>query len=276
MVVGGLRRRQMAFLFACWLIEAVLCALFLHGDGRLVVPTTEAVAASLTPTLAANGTGAFSARRLDADAGYQPAFSLGWKNLHAESGRLGVFKTPLHKVIRIDDLQMEFYEQDQERAEEPVLRADGRQDSPADDSELAVEARFTEVFDAFRDEFGARTRGMSMDSPFPVDLSNVSKVIVAGLNYRVLRSGQLELGIRCRNAVATGSEIELRGTVLIQVRGRKLLSNYVLWDMESNRFSVPGTYILDCGGGPVRGDGVRCDRHLKPLGAPEVYSKKGA
>ncbi len=171
---------------------------------------------------------------------------------------------------------MEFYEHGRSGAEAAAPHTARRQDPSTDDGAPDIEARFTEVFDAFRNEFRPETRGMIMDSPFPMDMSNVSKVIIRGLDYRVLRGGQLELGIRCRSAIASGSEIELRGGVLIQVEGRKLLSNYVLWDMERSQFSVPGTYILDRNGVPVRGDGIRCDHHLQPLGTPKVYSKKGA
>ena len=65
---------------------------------------------SPAPASLVTGTGAFSAHRLDAAANYQPAFVLGWQNLRAENGRFGIFKTPLHKTIRIDGLQMKFYQ----------------------------------------------------------------------------------------------------------------------------------------------------------------------
>ena len=140
--------------------------------------------------------------------------------------------------------------------------------------ELAAQVGFTEVFDALRSEFRQRARGMMMDSALPTDISNVSKVVIHGLDYRLLCGDQLQWGIQCRMATAGASEIELRGGVIIQAEGRKLLSSYVLWDMERNQFSVPGTYILDRNGVPVRGTGLRCDHRLQPVVATGVYSKK--
>lgn len=284
--VFGSRRRKLVVLSACWLAEGVLCAIFLRGDPRLAVPAIEPIHESVAPASPANGTGAFSARRLDAGAGYQPAFFLGWKNMRADNGRLGIFKTPLHKTIRIDGLQVRFYQHVQGAAEGVVSASlpaasdmPGPQDSDVNREKSVVQATFIEVFDALRYEFQqkTKTRGMTMGGPLPVDISNVTKVVINGLDCRLVCRDQRELSIECRNAVASASESEivLRGGVIIRAEGRVLMSNHVLWDMEKSLFSVPGTYVLDHNGVPVRGSGIRCDLHLQPVATPEVYSKKG-
>jgi hypothetical protein len=110
-----------------------------------------------------------------------------------------------------------------------------------------------------------------------MDISRATKIIINDLDCRLFRSDQLELGIKCHNAVASASESEvvLRGGVTIQADGRRLMSNCILWNMEKGEFSVPGTYIMDRSGVPVRGTGLRCDCHLRPCVVGEAYSKKG-
>jgi hypothetical protein len=56
-----------------------------------------------------NETGPFLIRRLEANAGYRPDFYVRWKNLRADNGRLGLFNTPLHKTVVIDDLEARLY-----------------------------------------------------------------------------------------------------------------------------------------------------------------------
>lgn len=282
----GSRRRKLVVLSACWLAEGVLCAIFLRGDPYLAIPAIERIHGLAVPASPTNGTGAFSARRLDPDAGYQPAFSLGWKNMRADNGRLGIFKTPLHKTIKIDGLQVRFYQYVQGAAEgavsaslPAVSNTSGPQDSDVNSEKSVVSATFIEVFDTLRHEFRqkTKTRGTMMSGPLPMDISNVSKVVINGLDCRLVCRDQLKMSIECRNAVASASESEivLRGAVILRAGGRRLMSNHVLWDMEKSLFSVPGTYVLDRDGVPVRGSGIRCDLHLEPVATPEVYSKKG-
>jgi hypothetical protein len=149
------------------------------------------------------------------------------------------------------------------------------QDSGVNRRESGTQARFTEVFDALRDEFRQRPGGAIIEIPLLRNISNTSKVVINGLDYRLIRGEQLALGVQCRRGIASGSEIELWGRVTIQADGRKLVSNHVVWDMEKDLFSVPGTYILDREGMRVQGAGIRCDLHLEPLVAPGVYSKEG-
>ena len=276
--IVGTRRRKIVILLVCWLVEGVFCAIFLRGDSRLVIPTVEMLPEPPAPTSPAAGTGAFFARSLDASAGYQPSFCLGWKNLRAENGRLGVLKTPLHRTVRIDGLQVKFYEHAPtgvQAVASPVSDAPRPQDSDVNSRKPTAKARFTEVLATLRDEFRPKSQGITIESPLLLNISNTSKVIINGLDYRLICGEQLQLAVQCRSAVASSPEIELRGGVIIQADGRKLISSYVLWDMEKEQFSVPGTYILDRNGVPVRGSGLRCDHHLQPLVATGAYSKKG-
>jgi hypothetical protein len=258
----------------------MVCAVIFRGDSRFVVPTGDLPYESAAPVSQVNGTGAFSVRQLDASAGYRPAFSLAWKNMRAENGRLAFFKTPLHKTVTIDGLHVKFYQHSSEDAAARLSDRDGRRQRRllVGDGEAAARDMFVEAIDVLAREFRTKTQGMAMDSLLPADISSATKVIINDLDYSLFCRDQLELGIKCHNAVASASESEivLRGGVVIQADGGKLMSNCVLWDMEKGQFSVPGTYVMDRDGVPVRGSGLRCDHHLRPFTAREVYNKKGA
>ncbi len=271
-------QRKILIFLACWLVEGAFCAIFLRGNIRLAVPTIERPPKPPTQTSPAAGTGTFFVRRLDTAAGDQPGFSLGWKNLYAENGRAGILKTPLHKTIRIDGLQVKLYQHVPASVEEVASTTSDVPrvaDSDLNSRKNTTRAKFTEAFVALRNEFCQKSSGVTIESPALLALKNASKVVINGLDYRLLSDEQLELGIQCRLAVAGGPEVELRGGVIIQADGRKLISNYVVWDPEKEQFSVPGTYLLDRDGMPVRGAGIRCDHHLQPSITARVYSKKG-
>lgn len=260
----------------------MLCALVFHGDRRFVVPNVDLPQTPVTTTHA-GGTGAFAVRRLDATAGYLPAFSLGWKDMRTENGRFAFFKTPLHKTVTIDGLEVRFHQYPPRETAgpegvgiQPVATGDRVAEQGGGRGEMTTRDMFAEAVDGVAHELRKKTDGMAISYPLPDGISTTTKVIINDLDCRLFRHEQLELAVRCRNAVASASEIVLRGNVMIQADGTRLMSTCVLWDMETGEFSVPGTYVIDRNGVPVRGTGLHCDQHLQPVSVREVYSKKGA
>jgi len=255
--VSGERRHRLVFLGVCWLCEGVLCIALSWKDDRFVTPVEQTSYESVRTGDPQRQTGHFFVRRLDDH--HRPAFYLGWRNLSAENGRLGIFKTPLHKTLVIEDLEIRLHHYS-------PLGTDGG-DPPS----------LTEAVRGLKGGLGREFAGLTMHGPL-AEVNRATKVIVRGLDYRLFQDDRLDLRVQCRNAVVSTSatEVTLRGGVRIQAAdGGGLMSNCVLWDIERNCFSIPGTYVLDCGGVPVYGRGLRCDHRLRISVVHEVHGKEG-
>lgn len=420
-------------LVVCWLCEAVLWVVpFRCGDG-VVSPAVERVHSPMSAAVTQEGTGVCHMRRWDAANGCRPVINVGWRNLRAENGRLGIFKTPLQKTITIEHLAIDFYRYSHENDSEDVWRlpadmvgvpseteacdvaavtadvvggavceTDARGTPVAargqpvhrfwspvlashfytlDETERAALLRnwpdiwtYEGVFfhaypvglqpegtvPVYRFWSGLRRRHFYTTSecdknrliedhsnvwayegiawyqerdglPVAVDSSAIgeespgsadrfglaegqdhlaklmqavgelgsqfagedkrltiggplgeanraTRVIVQSLKYRLFRDNRLQLSVQCRYAVAStsGTEILLRGGVAVcAANGNRLISNSMVWDVEKDRFSVPGTYVLDREGVPIRGRGFLCDHRLNVALTQDRYSKEG-
>jgi hypothetical protein len=255
----GSRRRKLALLLACWLVEGIVWVSIFGGDvpGAASRPVTGGPL--VEPAPAANETGAFSARRLDPAAGHRPVFCVSWKNMRAENGQVGVFRTALSRTITIDGLQIKSYRYSR--------AAEDRQD------EDALVQTIAGLGCQLQQEFA----GMQIEGPL-ADVSHAAKVAVRDLHYSLIRDGQPALDIRCRSAIASapGLQVVLRGGVIIEAAGGDtLMSNCVLWDAKMNQFSIPGAYSLSRHGVRTNGRGMHCDQQLCPLVTQEAYDTKG-
>jgi hypothetical protein len=236
------------------------------------------------PTLRENETGAFSARRLDPEAGYKPAFHVRWKNLCAENGRLGIFKTPLYKTVIVEGLEVKSYryshceKHDEDHAVlmqtvPDAARQATVESAGAKEDHAVLMQTVSELACQVRERF---TSVKMVPRPL-LDARRATKVIIRGLDYCLFRDGRLDLGVGCRNTVISTSspEINLRGNVTIQAAdGDRLTSNSVLWDVKRGQFSVPGAYVLEHNGVPVWGSGIHCDHRLQPLRTETLVAGK--
>jgi hypothetical protein len=326
---------------AWWSCCVFASVLFYWRDDRFVLPITSGAFPAPVATVGRNETGPFAIGRADPSAGYKPAFRIAWRNLRAENGRLGVFRTPVYKTVIVDDLDIRLYSyfypvyaaaapaegpiseaQDDARVlrfESPlfaspsnphsgaaakmtrslarsarpahaVTRPVGANEnlpgivsrardvapvrSPSSPSERRAAGNTprpaTGHMSALRgtaEELRRRLRGLGGLSPALIDVSNATKVIVRNLNYRVLNEGEVELAVQCADATVSNpaSEVLLRGCVVITTGdGNRLMSNSVRWDLETNEFTVPDTFVLQRDATLTRGRGLRCDSRLEP------------
>jgi hypothetical protein len=254
----GSRRRKVVLVLACWLIEGIVWISIYGGSGSMTVPRSMERGPQ-PPVPAARETGAFSVRRFDPAAGHRPVFSVSWKNLRAENGRVGVFRTALSRTLAVDGLRIRSYQYSR-------VAEGGQGRSPLIQTIACLDDRLKQDF-----------AGMKIEGPL-ADLGRATRVTVKDLDYSVLRDGQPSLDIQCRSAIVSspGLEIVLRGGVTIKAGGVTLASNCALWDAQTNQFRIPGAYTLNDNGIVVSGRGIRCDEHLSPIVAAETYDTKGA
>lgn len=238
-----------------------------------------------------NETGPFLIRRLEANAGYRPTYYVRWKNLRADNGRLGLFNTPLHKTVVIDDFEARLYRYSDKAAgrslpecvpagparrsvasgphvvARPARRPPGRRlGSPGAETAAAGSPAQTllDLGQKMKSEFESTGALTSLS----VDVSNTTNVTIRNMAYSFFENDRLDLGVRCGKAIIAeaAAEVVLRGGVAITACGdSRLVSGCVHWNLETNEFVVPGAYVLSRGGASVRGRGLRCTQRLDAI-----------
>jgi hypothetical protein len=207
-------------------------------------------------------------------------------NLRAENNKFGIFKTELHKVVKIQDLELAFYQYHSSKIisntkpdnKISITTATDRNESYV----TTVTDESTDAFPAlikFADgiyELVSQRDGWRIN----IDLSNTSKVCIASFDYKVFYDGALLLNIRSKRATTSNKrpdEVTLRGRVIISTGdGTTLESNCVIWNIAKQQFTVDGTYFLTRNGKKMRGKDICVDDRLNIVQAQLAALKEGS
>jgi len=204
------------------------------------------------------------------------------RNFLVGNSRLGIFKTALHKAVKIWDLRLRYYQyttnkikpvaqsisskpSDRARAGSGALNRDSISVVPGD-AGTSVQL-LTEVFDKLAKQQNGWRIG--------IDLSNVSEVLVDDFSYQVFRDNALFLSVQSKKAIASYRHcwLVLCGHVTIKTaKGNTLESNRVRWDVVNKRFTADGIYVLNCNGVKTVGRKVSVDVLLNPVGTKQAKS----
>lgn len=270
-----------------WFSAAIFILVVFQRNAGSVIPVTEIG----DLTVQQNGIGTFSMGRLKSDSDRRPAFHISGSNLHAANARHGIFNTPMSKTITIDDLQVKIHsiagQQKLRKQKDTVADAwptslswgPGLQSSSGTSRKTLPRVNSLGGFYRYLEhQVLGEVNSSGIRVSLPVDTSNATSVIIRNLSYDLYHDEKLELGVKCRKAVFSGttSEIVLRGCVVIRGQnGAELVSNGVRWDLEQNHFTVPGSYLLHRNGVLRRGRGVCCDDRLRIVREHHVSSEEG-
>jgi hypothetical protein len=230
--------------------------------------------ASLRPDLTQhkNQIGAFNYLIWDSNANYRPVFSVHFDNLSAENNKLGVFNTALHKVVKIQDLELKLYRYNSGKAtatSKPDISTvsdciNNDLESITTDANTIVERIIHRLTDP---AYGWRAN---------IDIGNVSEVRVNNLDYQVFHDGELFFATQSRRAIVSygQSDVLLHGRAKITIAdGSTLESNYIKWDVKKQHFSVKGAYVLNRGGTITTGKDICFDAQLKSVEGQYTKSK---
>lgn len=207
-----------------------------------------------------NQLGAISYIRWDPEENHRPVYSVCFKNLRAENNKLGIFKTALHKVVKIRDLTLESYQYSSGKTTAtttpdiyPVY-----EETIADAKALIKQI----LYKLINPMDGWRVRN--------IDFGNVSEVHINNFDYKVLYDDELFFAIQSKRATASykHSGVVLRGHVTIKTAdGSTLESNYIKWDIKKQHFSVNGIYVLNRDGVKTTGRDICVNAQLKSVKA---------
>lgn len=217
---------------------------------------------------------------------HRPIYAVSLGGLRAENNKLGIFKTGLHKVAKIQDLELAFY-----RYSSSEIISNTKPDNKssiatiaADRNESYVAAAADESTDAFPaliklaggiHNLISRRDGWRIN----IDLSNTSEVCVANFDYKVFYDGALLLNVRSKRATTSNKcpdEVTLRGHVVVKAAdGSVLESNCAIWNIAKQQFAVDGTYFLTRNGKKIRGKDICVDDKLDIVQAQIAALKEG-
>ena len=217
-----------------------------------------------------NQTGAVSYRCWDPKENYRPIYSVRFKNLLAENNNLGVFKTALHKIVKIQGLELEFhrYSSDDGTANEKLRT------SPIPEGLTTSSRALIETIDKLLH----RTDVWRINN---LDVGGVSEVGINNFDYKLFYDGALFFGVESKRAMVSykHSGLILRGHAKISIAdGSTLESNYIEWDVKNQHFTVDGGYVLNRGGRVTIGKDICVDDKLNimqaQIAAPKERSKE--
>jgi hypothetical protein len=181
--------------------------------------------------------------------------------LCTENGELGVFKTGLLKIIKIDGMKLKNFRYPCGRFLPGLLRGQSfLPDGGFTENELKrIIERMTEAGNS-----------LAID----IDFSNSTEVRIKDFCYQVFDDGRRYFFVKSKRAIISSKwpEVMLRGHVILTAAdGSTLESNWVKWDTERDYFTVCAAYVLNRNGVEVKGKKICVDRSLNK--AEKEYSK---
>jgi len=241
-----------AVLLVCWALSVLALTIFAtHNDLNKLYRNTQSWEPELR--LPTNQMGAFSYRCYNSKETGSPLHYASFENLLVENNNFGFFKTALHKMVKIQHLELAF-------CRYPTAEAA----SNAADTLTVPENAFTPLENLVNDidNLIKPTDGWRLD----IDLSNVSEVLIANFDYKVFYAcpersrgdGTLLLGVQSKRATVSNKHpdvVILRGHVIVKAEdGSVLESNCVKWDIRKHLFYADGTYFLTHSGNKTCGE----------------------
>jgi len=210
--------------------------------------------------------GAFGSVRWDPERNYRPLHSVYFDELSTTNGKIGFFKSALHKVVKIRDFKLKFY-----HYTSPEVTASTIPDIYLINEDTTTDARA--LFSKIAHNLTNPMDGWRIN----VDLSNISELRVNNFDYKVFYDGDLFFAIQSKRATASYkySGIVMRGHVIIKTGdGSTLESNYVEWDVKKQHFNVNGLYVLNRGGIKTMGKDICVDAQLKSVKVQHAKFKR--
>ena len=253
-------------LLVVWVLSAVVF-ITIVGNNELSKYCREAASPGFDLQLPQNELRAFHYRSMNSKDDNRPVFSVRFQSLCAENSNLGFFKTALHKVIKIQDLELNFHQYSQGKATSSTVP--GIQD--------ASEAISIDIAVLIKNTIQGFTTPVSGWRFTNIDIGNVSEVRVNNFDCRVFRDNNLRFATQSRRAIVSykDSDVILHGSAKITIAdGSTLESNEIKWDVKRQYFSVRGVYVLNRRGIITTGKGICVDAQLKSIEGQYAQSKR--
>jgi hypothetical protein len=233
-----------------------------------------------------NRIGALTYTRLDPKENHRPAYSISFEGILIENNNFGLFKTAMHKEVKIQDLELTFHRYtpanippDTNLSGEKNTQGHQREHSVTSKPDIftASEGTFTYAEDLLDDisDLINPANGWRIN----IDISNTTEVYIASFDYKLLYDEALLLSVRSRKAAISNKHpdvVTLRGHVIVKASdGGILESNRVVWNIKKHRFTAEGTYFLSHHGRKMQGKNICVDEKLNIVQAQIAALEEG-
>jgi len=242
------------FLLASWILSFLILINF-SGNNELNALYNDSTGHKVELKVLKNQIRTLSYTRYDPTENSKPVYSVSFKNLLVENNKVGIFKTALHKVVKIRDLELTFYEYAPSKVSAGAIPDIYSGPKGATSDEVAFVKNILHKLTTPKDGWRVNR----------IDLGNVSEVRVNDFDYKVFYDDDFFFGIRSKRAMVSYKHagIVLRGHVTIKTAdGSTLESNYVKWDVKRQHFTVNGVYVLNRDGIQTMGKNINIDAQL--------------
>jgi hypothetical protein len=245
-----------AVLLVSWALSVLALIIFAaHNDLNKLYRNTQSWEPELR--LPTNQMGAVSYRRYNSKENGRPVHSISFSSLLVENNNFGIFKTAVHKLIKIRDLELTFHQYTP-----PDRSMYSAITTP--DASTVPEGTFTYPAELLNDIYNLikpRDRWR-----INIDISNTSEICVTNFDYNAFYDGAPLLIVRSKRATTSNKHpdvVTLRGHVIVKAEdGSVLESNSVMWDTRKHHFIADGTYFLSRNGKKIRGKDICVDDKL--------------
>ncbi len=257
---------RLVLLVSLWILSGLILAVISANNG-LEIPSGDTVNFNAGRTLPRNKTGSITYSRWNPRENCRPICYISLKNLLSENNRIGIFKTALHRLIRIADFEVEFH-----RYSSSEVTSATKPNIPVAPKEAAYDA--TALIKNLLDRLTDPKNSFRIES---IDLSNVSKVQIHNFGYRVLDDGKLLFAVQAKKTTASYGrpDVMLRGHVTITAADGGILEcNRAKWNVKAEQFKIDGVYVLNHNGIRTTGKGICVDTQLYPVGSSGMELKR--
>lgn len=258
------RKIKYMFFLMAWLV-LVTSVVFFAAQNKL--STLHRIITSYNPELhfKDSSLGAFSYLTRDTKLKGAPGYSIRFDNLLTESGRLGIFRTGLHKRVKIRKLDLVFYKSSDNINETNEMSPDISIAPLSLDEDL--QTLIKNFFRLINPKNGWRV---------DIDIKNIAEVFVNDFDYKVFYDNELFLSIKSKRVITSykNPKIVLRSHVTIKTAENNIIeSNHVEWDMQNKCFNVRGVYALNRNGVKTLGRDITLDFKLNEIKNKQVAHK---
>lgn len=272
------KKHKWLLVIAWWFCGLVLAVFFSLNDNRFPAQSCHYANNFLNDTPAKGHMGAISYFRCDPAKNGRPLYSVKFDELNTAKGQLGIFKTGIYKIAKVNGLQLKLFQYSPDKKNAPANVSDGYSANELFDELLEKIRNLSRgcQFNGSEESSDNLRNGWKLTIP-GIELSDIAEIRVSDFDYQLFYDEKLSLGVKGKRAIASYKQPDmiLRGHVTITASdGSTLECNYAKWNVKKEIFKIDGVYVLNRGGETISGKYICVDTQLNLVEVKHAESKQ--
>ena len=271
-------QRKWLLLITWWSCGLVLFFHFNLTDNRLLSESSDHTDNFPDHVFQKGHIGAMGCLRRDPANNGRLLYSFNFDELNMSKGRLGIFKTGIYKVAKINNLRLNLFQYSSDKKTSPTNTFDESQ------SAYSKIINYDDLIGKIREFSRGRQSdgscgsvvklrgGLELTVP-GIEFGDVGEVKVNGFEHQVFYDGVMLFGVQGKRAIVSYRQpgVTLRGHVIITASdGSTLECNHAEWDVKKGLFEIDGVYVLNRGGETISGEYICVDSQLSSINNKQV------